>query len=818
MEPLHKIVPAGLRERPQWVLWKYTERGGKRTKMPIAALTGKAASSTDASTWVPFDDAVAATRRFASIAGVGFVFTPDDPFCGIDLDECIADDRVVPEAQSIIDTLNSYTEVSPSGNGVKIIVQAKKPDGVGCKSTKIDGFKEIEIYDTERFFTITGRMLADTPLHVENRQEEVLGLCRRLWPLRSAPKGTRRFTGGFSGSDDELIRLATAAKNGAVFERLLHGDLSDYGGDHSRADLAFCNMLAFWTGRDPNRMDRIFRASGLYREKWERADYRGWTIDKAIESCTEVFTPSDSEKGVDLSSIGSKPKPVVPSISDPETDSSSISRLMTDVGNAARLVHRYGNRIRFCYGPGQWLIWDGKRWKPDDRGRIIKLCKATALAIFDEAKQAEGDLQEELVRWAMMSQKRDRLTAMAALAQPEVAVGPDDLDADPWAFNVNNGTIDLRTGELRPHRRDDLITKIAPVEYDDTARAPRFDRFLEEIFGGDRDLIQFVQRWHGHCLSADIREQYLPIYHGEGNNGKSVLLDTISAVMGDYVGEAPPDLITVRKHPEHPTEIADLMGRRLVIASETERDAELRLQLIKRLTGNARLKARLMRQDYFEFARSHKMILVTNNRPSIREDTEAAWRRLRLVPFEVVIPKAKRDADLMRKLSSEKSGILAWLVQGCVDWLREGLTEPSAVMAATEAYRGCANSLDAFLLDRCVLGEGLACVTSELMAAYGGWCAQNKRVPIRGRAFAAALKERQCMPTKIGGQRHWIGLALDDGPSGQNGRNGRELPVERRTAPHEGDNGNIPSNPSNVSTGRSGASAERPVTGGVTDG
>jgi len=275
--------------------------------------------------------------------------------------------------------------------------------------------------------------------------------------------------------------------------------------------------------------------------------------------------------------------------------------------------------------------------------------------------------------------------------------------------------------------------------------------------------MRFVQRWHGHCLSADIREQYLPIYHGEGNNGKSVLLDTISAVMGDYAGEAPPDLITVRKHPEHPTEIADLLGKRLVVASETERDAELRLQLIKRLTGNARLKARRMRQDYFEFARSHKMILVTNNRPAIKEDTEAAWRRLRLVPFDVIIPKEQRDPDLMRKLRSEWPGMLAWMVRGCVDWLREGLTEPDAVVVATEAYRGAANSLEAFLTECCTLGEGLVCRSSDLLAAYGEWCARQRRIPLQGRALAAALKSKGCAPTRLEGMRQWLGLALDRG-------------------------------------------------------
>lgn len=448
-----------------------------------------------------------------------------------------------------------------------------------------------------------------------------------------------------------------------------------------------------------------------------------------------------------------------------EMRSKRVAALRTDVGNAARLVRRCGNDIRFCHATGLWLIWDGKRWRPDDSGRIVRLCKKTALSILDEAKKLTGDELTEHTRWARKSQSRERLTAMAALAQPEVAVTPDELDADAWAFNCRNGTIDLRTGELRPHRQADLITKLAPVDYDANAHCPRFERFLGEVFGGDAELIAFVQRWHGYSLTGDIREQLLLIYHGEGGNGKSVLLDTISYVMGDYAGEAPPDLLVVRKHPEHPTEIADLLGKRLVVASETERGAELRLQLVKRITGNERLKARRMRQDFFEFARTHKLILVTNNRPLIREETEAAWRRLRLVPFDVVIPPERRDKDLMRKLRDEAPGILAWMVRGAVDWAREGLPEPESVVAATRAYRGASSSVDRFLAERCILGDGLSCSSADLIRAYCEWCARAGSVPLQGSALADELRRHGCRPMRQRGPRGWVGLELHPSPS-----------------------------------------------------
>lgn len=739
---LDAVVPAALRERPQWVVWRYVERGGKPTKVPFNPVHGWAASSTDPNTWATYEQACArVTSGAGGFEGIGFVFAPDDRFCGIDLDGSIIDGQIVAGAQAIIDAFATYTEISPSGKGVKLFLTGTKPQGVGCARVDVDGFARIEMYDTARFFTVTGRHLDSTPTAIVDGQRQLDELCARLWPkasVQAAPIAEHVEHG--------LVDTASRERRCRAYLEKCPDAISGHGG-HNATLRAACECFRF--GLDESTawsVMRWFNDCKTGGEPWtdnelaHKIDAARKKVDQAGEFAVRL---------VDFSAEAA------------EMDAERIAALMTDVGNAARLVQRHGHRIRYCYGPEQWLIWDGRRWKPDDRGLIVRLCKKTALAILDEAKRAPADDQKWLVEWAMLSQKRDRISAMAALAQPEVAVGPDDLDADPWAFNCLNGTIDLRTGELRAHRQDDLITKIAPVEYDPAAACPRFDRFLHEVFGGDEELMQFVQRWHGHCLSADIREQYLPIYHGEGNNGKSVLLDTISAVMGDYAGEAPPDLITVRKHPEHPTEIADLLGKRLVVASETERDAELRLQLIKRLTGNARLKARRMRQDYFEFARSHKMILVTNNRPAIKEDTEAAWRRLRLVPFDVIIPKEQRDPDLMRKLRSEWPGMLAWMVRGCVDWLREGLTEPDAVVVATEAYRGAANSLEAFLTECCTLGEGLVCRSSDLLAAYGEWCARQRRIPLQGRALAAALKSKGCAPTRLEGMRQWLGLALD---------------------------------------------------------
>jgi putative DNA primase/helicase len=351
---------------------------------------------------------------------------------------------------------------------------------------------------------------------------------------------------------------------------------------------------------------------------------------------------------------------------------------------------------------------------------------------------------------------------MVALARSRkwIAVAMDEFDADPRLFNCRSGTVDLRTGELKPHRREDLITRLAPVEYRPDAACPLFDAFLETTFSGNPELTEFVLRVLGMGLTGDVREQHLYIFHGAGNNGKSVLLDTVAGLMGEYASEAPPDLLADRKGERHPTEIADLCGRRLVVASETEENSILRLQLVKRLTGNARIKGRFMRQDFFEFERTHKLVLVTNNKPRIRENTEAAWRRLRLVPFDHIVPKEQRDKKLLARLRDEWPGILAKLVAACIRWQRDGLTEPEAVLVATEQYRKESDEMAQFIGDCCVVSPTSWVASSALRDEYEKWCKERGMRPLWGRAFTERLRERGFKPEKCDGVRGWIGVAL----------------------------------------------------------
>lgn len=285
-------IPADLKAIPNWVCWRYQVTPKGATKVPFAAATGKRASTTDASTWATFDAALAACGQ-GGYAGVGFVLAGGGGLTGVDLDGCIREDgTVAPEARAIIDQLATYTELSPSGGGVKLILRGTKPEWAKCKTANVEGFERAEVYNHERFFTITGRPLEGTPAIIAERQSALEAFCASLWPQKPEPPDGPgpRGPSGFTGDDDELIERAGRAKNGEKFRRLWSGDISGHNNDDSAADQALCNILAFWTGGDAGRMDRLFRRSGLYREKWERENYREPTIAHAIETCRDTYT------------------------------------------------------------------------------------------------------------------------------------------------------------------------------------------------------------------------------------------------------------------------------------------------------------------------------------------------------------------------------------------------------------------------------------------------------------------------------------------------------------------------------------------------
>jgi putative DNA primase/helicase len=369
-----------------------------------------------------------------------------------------------------------------------------------------------------------------------------------------------------------------------------------------------------------------------------------------------------------------------------------------------------------------------------------------------------------VLNWCIKSEDARRINAMLEMAksEPGIAITTDELDRDPWLFNCPNGTLELKTGRLREHRREDYITKLCPVAYDPCAQAPMFQRFLQDIFDDNSALILYLQRLVGRCLTGDVSEQDLHIFWGSGANGKSTLLNVIMEVMGpDYTMMAPAQLLMSKRN-AHPTEKADLFGMRLVACMESDADQRMSEALVKTLTGGDRIRARRMHEDFWEFSPTHKLILCTNHKPQIRGTDHAIWRRIRLVPFTVTFTEERQDKQLPEKLRAELPGILAWAVEGCLEWQRHGMMPPEAVLEATKEYRVEEDLLAQWLEECCLTGSpNYRQRAGQLYASYHAWCERGGETPQRQKSFGDAMTERGFTRERSSGL-WYVGVALRD--------------------------------------------------------
>jgi putative DNA primase/helicase len=442
---------------------------------------------------------------------------------------------------------------------------------------------------------------------------------------------------------------------------------------------------------------------------------------------------------------------------------------LTDLGNAMRLVARDGEDLRYVYAWNRFLVWDGRRFRLDESGEVERRAKETVRAMYHEADPGHGGaLDKELAKHALKSEARGRIEAMIALAQSEqgIPIIPDQLDRDPWLLNTKNGTVDLRTGDLRSHQHEDLITKLAGTEFHRDAEAPTWKACLERWLPS-QPLRKFVQRVAGYALTGDVSEQVLLFLYGVGANGKSTFINALLEMLGDYGMQSAPDLLTIKGN-SHPTELADLMGARFVATVEVEEGKRLAESLVKQMTGGDRIKARFMRQDFFEFEPTHKVFLAANHKPVVRGTDHAIWRRIKLVPFEVTIPAEDRDPQLAEKLRAELPGILAWAVRGCLEWQAEGLGEPEEVRSATETYRAEMDVIAAFIDECCVVRDGAFATASALYQAYTDWCEGAGERRESQRRFGERLRERGYERRRVSsgvnkGKYEYLGIGLVHG-------------------------------------------------------
>ncbi len=419
-----------------------------------------------------------------------------------------------------------------------------------------------------------------------------------------------------------------------------------------------------------------------------------------------------------------------------------LTEHFNDYGNAQRVIALHGDKLRYCHASNKWLVWDDRRWAVDEGERARILSQVT---IIEFGKQAMTAKNETAAKFAASCLNTQRITNALREAQPALAIRPAELDTHPDLLNCANGTLDLKTGCLRPHRREDFITKLVHHRYRPDAECPRLLDFLKRITVNHPGLVDYLQRALGYSLTGHTREKAVFLLHGGGDNGKSTLLSTFMKMVEEYAVLLQIDTLMVRQQESNNTQadIADLRGARFVMTSETEEGQRLAEGKLKRITqGMGRIKATRKYENPVEFPESHKLWIDANHLPVVRGTDNAIWNRLHPIPFDVTIPKAEQDSELPAKLAAEAEGILAWAVVGAVCWYRDGLGKPTDVEQVEQVWRAQSDHIGRFTEEVSITGECVQVKARQLYASYKRWAEETGERPATETAFGLRIAEQ----------------------------------------------------------------------------
>ncbi|MBL9150070.1 MAG: hypothetical protein JNM94_15390 [Phycisphaerae bacterium] len=786
-------VPAALTSLDRWVCWRLepaSEPGGTPRKVPIDARTGRRASTTDPKTWAAFEDATGRCGSDRTLSGVGFVFADEDGLVGVDIDGCVIDGAVAPGAQAIIDALASYAETSPSGTGVKVFLRASKGAIRNCKSRAVAGVEQVEVYSHSRYFTVTGQHLAGTPLDVNERQGALDSLCKRLWPRK--PKRTRGSapTDGVQ-DDDALIEQARNARNGAKFSALWSGDTSLHAGDDSAADAALCSMLAFWTGRDAARIDRLFRRSGLMRDKWDerRGDgsYGALTVEHAIANCTETHSPprgrarrAPSQVSTDVETEAGDTKlaadrgadqPFPLGTRDSETGRLILSPTKTLPTARAYLDEHHTHadgRTLIAYG-GMFLEWRNNCYRELEEAAV---CKALHAWLHESLRtKSLPDGGETLVPFdsnpttvsAALKTIRAESFVPASRSVPcwlDGGVGrpsPHDVLA---CLSIN---LNVATGEPLP--ATPLLITMTALDFDYDAAAPEpkeFLAFLDSILADDSEAIGTLQEWFGLMLVADTRYHKILLLLGPPRSGKGTLMRVLSALVG-HANVANPTSASLAGH----FGLQSLIGKSLAIIGDARFSGPGTSAVVERLLT-------ISGEDSVSIDRKHvtalnmklptRFVIVTNELPRLADASGALARRFVVVRLTRTF-LGNEDLSLTERLLAERPGILLWALEGLRRLRARGrFVQPASAADAANDLVDLASPVHAFVQERCVVASDVRATLADLFAEWRDWCAERGIVSVGSDALLARGLQAAVVGIRsrrtTGQKRFYEGIAL----------------------------------------------------------
>lgn len=756
----YENIPNELRALKQWGLFQkiWQPERNKYTKIPHNALDGGAGKSNDPSTWVDFKTALEALKTY-QMDGLAFFFANgyvglDIDHIGDELDKFRSGDYQENTVSQAITMTKSYTEVSISGSGIHAIFKGKIP---GTRRRK----GNVEMYDSGRFFALTGNTIGQYQKEVNVVTTDVMKLMYHKY-FGEDNVVTINNHNPIKPNDldvDEVVKRAEMSRTGDRFKVFMNGGWEGFYPSHSEADLAFANDLAFWTGRDFNKMDQIFRTSNLFRPKYDekhgKTTYGLALLNKAINEAHETFDP----KRMPLR------KYQFNFAKDEDKQTETPPRSWDDTGNADRFMDTFGKLVKYSYIDKCWYCYNGGYWETDNEGKVAQYIDMTVDNMRNEKLHVSADVDPEKAKEAwdkFLKKTRSNSSKKAILSevQHRVPVLHGEFDQDKTLLNTSNGYVDLSSGILYEHDIKKMFSQQADVDYTDNIDCPEWSEFLDQIFDNDQELIHYIQKAVGYSATGSIKEQVMFILYGNGRNGKSIFIDAISDILGTYAKSMQADSIMVRQNSSGAnSDIARLESARLVTSSEPNEGVRLDEGLVKQLTGGDKVTARYLYGKEFEFKPQFKLWLATNHKPIIRGTDDGIWRRLMLIPFKVQIPTDKVDKDLKYKLQRESIGILNWIVEGALMWQREGLNPPASVTNASRQYREEMDVISLFVDDCCEVSDSYRAPAGELFKKYQSWANDNSEYSMSKQKFGREMRQKFEMKKTMNG-RFYLGLKI----------------------------------------------------------
>lgn len=739
-------IPDVLKQTASFCVWKLEKRSGRPTKVPYNPRTGAMARTNDPSTFADFNTAM---KSYAIGGWDGIGYRVSEGIGAIDIDHCIREDGSLNDvAASILGIFSTaYFERSPSGTGLRGFFKLS-PDFAYDKTVYyINNRKHgLEVYlpgVTNRFVTVTGDMFRNGAV---TRNDGSLRTLLDTFMKRSTRVSSKTVEPVSYLDDDGVIAHASASESGDKFKALYAGNWEEGYDSQSDADMALVSILAFWCGNVEEQIDRIFRTSGLMRDKWDRktgdATYGQITIRNAVATNSAVYTPiqdstaeddfDDIEGDAENEQLMFEPDLTHVSLTLEEMQPHTNPRYQRDeIGIGYAFADYYKPIARFDRERGIWYVFDGKVWQPDENTlAVAELAKRLADRLYTFALQIKDeDTRNRYIKRVQKLQLRKNRRTMIEDAKSVYPVPHAIFDRNTDLFNCQNGALNLTTGEFRPHDPADFLTMMSGITYDPDATCPRWEQFISEVMCNDKDLALYLQKALGYALTGDTSLECLFILYGAtSRNGKGTTMETFLKIMGDYGKTSNPEMLSTKfgnTNASGPSEeIARLAGVRFVNISEPEKKITFNAALVKRMTGNDTLNARFLHENSFDFKPNFKIFINTNYKPSVSDMTLFYSNRLKLIPFKRHFEEHEQDKGLKAFFSTDVclSAIFNWCYEGYMRFRSEGLEDPAAVSQATKEYQEESDRIGQFVDAWLEEGEAFEVRTSAAYKLYGEWC------------------------------------------------------------------------------------------------